>query len=196
MLIEAKKHQSAEMFSAQNVNCKALHECIFYYFRERENKRLINTSIKFLIITDFYQFYIFKASEFDRLFYKNTHFKKLYKNFTDKNSLFKGNTEKFYNECKKILDSPEYLDSIQEKKKDSQGKSQSRSPQGFHLDFKALFDKINSNDFKAIRPFFKALSPEFLFDTFNPNDANSLNKDSLNFWIALILAAMRKKANS
>ncbi|RAX55618.1 hypothetical protein CCY97_03330 [Helicobacter sp. 10-6591] len=112
VLIEAKKHQSAEMFSAQNVNCKALHECIFYYFRERENKRLINTSIKFLIITDFYQFYIFKASEFDRLFYKNTHFKKLYKNFTDKNSLFKGNTEKFYNECKKILDSPEYLDSI------------------------------------------------------------------------------------
>ncbi|MCI6218028.1 MAG: hypothetical protein MR629_05830, partial [Helicobacter sp.] len=112
---EAKKHQSAEMFSAQNVNCKALHECIFYYFRERENKRLINTSIKFLIITDFYQFYIFKASEFDRLFYKNTHFKKLYKNFNSKASQFKGTTLEFYDEARKIVDSQSYLGSIASK---------------------------------------------------------------------------------
>lgn len=112
VLIEAKKPQSAEMFSAQNVNCKALHECIFYYLRERNNERLINTSIKFLIITDFYQFYIFKASEFDRLFYKNAQIQKLYKNFNSKASQFKGTTPEFYDEARKILDSQSYLESI------------------------------------------------------------------------------------
>ncbi|RAX57405.1 hypothetical protein CCZ01_06090 [Helicobacter monodelphidis] len=36
VLIEAKKPNSKDFFSSNNVNCKALHEAILYYFRERE----------------------------------------------------------------------------------------------------------------------------------------------------------------
>ena len=70
VIIEAKKPSNKEeMFSPTNVNCRALHECILYYLRERDENLLTpNTSLTYIIITDFYQFYIFKSSEFKRLF--------------------------------------------------------------------------------------------------------------------------------
>ncbi|HEB9434346.1 TPA: hypothetical protein RZK56_001580, partial [Campylobacter coli] len=49
--------------------CKALHECILYYLRER---KALNSSLKHIIITDFYHFYIFKADLFEELFKINT----------------------------------------------------------------------------------------------------------------------------
>lgn len=39
VIIEAKKlENNKEMFSPNNPNCKALHECILYYLREREER--------------------------------------------------------------------------------------------------------------------------------------------------------------
>ena len=60
VIIEAKKPSNKEeMFSPENVNCRALHECILYYLRERDENLLTpNTSLTYIIITDFYQFYI------------------------------------------------------------------------------------------------------------------------------------------
>ena len=76
IIIEAKKQpiNAKEMFSPNKPNCKALHECILYYFREHEgdSQTLIpNVNLRFIIITDFTQFYIFSAREFERHFYKN-----------------------------------------------------------------------------------------------------------------------------
>ncbi|EHF1849647.1 class I SAM-dependent DNA methyltransferase, partial [Campylobacter jejuni] len=65
VLIEAKKPNSKEFITHAKVNSKALHETILYYFRNRE----YSFSLKFIIITDFYKFYIFKISEFEELFY-------------------------------------------------------------------------------------------------------------------------------
>lgn len=181
VLVEAKKPEnSKEFFSPQNVNCKALAECILYYLRQRnanggggfnyENlgSKSPNSSIKFIIITNFYDFYIFKAREFERLFATNKHFITLYTNFTNPNSLFKGNTDEFYKETSKILNSPEYLKSI------SQDAHEKPSLKGFHLNLKPILAQDKA-DFKSLKPIFKAFHKDFLFDEFNPNDANSLN---------------------
>ena len=62
VIIEAKLPHSKEFFSQSKPNCKALHECILYYLRER---KALNSSLKHIIITDFYRFYIFKADLFE-----------------------------------------------------------------------------------------------------------------------------------
>ena len=180
VLVEAKKPEnSKEFFSPQNVNCKALAECILYYLRQRnadgegfnyENlgSKSPNSSIKFIIITNFYDFYIFKAREFERLFATNKYFITLYANFTNPNSLFKGNTDEFYKETRKLLNSPEYLKSI------SQDAHEKPSLKGFHLNLKPILAQDKA-DFKSLKPIFKAFHKDFLLDEFNPNDANSLN---------------------
>lgn len=127
-----------------------------------------NSSIKFIIITNFYDFYIFKAREFERLFATNKHFITLYANFTNPNSLFKGNTDEFYKETSKLLNSPEYLKSI------SQDAHEKPSLKGFHLNLKPILAQDKA-DFKSLKPIFKAFHKNFLLDEFNPNDANSLN---------------------
>ncbi len=127
-----------------------------------------NSSIKFIIITNFYDFYIFKAREFERLFATNKHFITLYANFTNPNSLFKGNTDEFYKETRKLLNSPEYLKSI------SQDAHEKPSLKGFHLNLKPILAQDKA-DFKSLKPIFKAFHKDFLLDEFNPNDANSLN---------------------
>lgn len=98
ILIEAKKpDNTAEMFKANKPNCKALHECILYYLREREN----GTNLKFILITDFYQFYLFSAGEFERHFYKHKKIQEAYQSLKAKNLL--ENQKDFYDEISKIL---------------------------------------------------------------------------------------------
>lgn len=108
IIIEAKTQKNkTEMFSTEKPNCKALHECILYYLREREgeNQSLIrNASVRYIIITNFYQFYIFHALEFKRLIEANKEIQKVYKKLNEKGSLIE-NQKDFYNEISKILDS-------------------------------------------------------------------------------------------
>ncbi|XMD76660.1 type IIG restriction/modification system Cla11845III [Campylobacter lari] len=152
VLIEAKKPNSKEFITHAKPNSKALHEAILYYFRNREH----SFSLKFIIITDFYKFYIFKASEFEELFYKNTSFKKLFEEFQSPNSLFKGNTDEFYKEASKLIENSK------------------ESLKGFFIDLAFLKDKQKSN-FKNLASIFKTFHRDFLLNEFSPNDANSLN---------------------
>ncbi|ENQ6619325.1 class I SAM-dependent DNA methyltransferase [Campylobacter lari] len=152
VLIEAKKPNSKEFITHAKPNSKALHEAILYYFRNREH----SFSLKFIIITDFYKFYIFKASEFEELFYKNTSFKKLFEEFQSPNSLFKGNTDEFYKEASKLIENSK------------------ESLKGFFIDLAFLKDKQKSN-FKNLANIFKTFHRDFLLNEFSPNDANSLN---------------------
>ncbi|EAK0442167.1 class I SAM-dependent DNA methyltransferase [Campylobacter lari] len=152
VLIEAKKPNSKEFITHTKPNSKALHEAILYYFRNREH----SFSLKFIIITDFYKFYIFKASEFEELFYKNTSFKKLFEEFQSLNSLFKGNTDEFYKEASKLIENSK------------------ESLKGFFIDLAFLKDKQKSN-FKNLASIFKTFHRDFLLNEFSPNDANSLN---------------------
>lgn len=166
VIIEAKLPHSKEFFSPNKPNCKALHECILYYLRER---KALNSSLKHIIITDFYHFYIFKADLFEELFNKNKYFKEAFENFESKNSLFKGNTDEFYKECEKLLSSEKYLDSITRKDLFDEP-----SLKGVFIDLKSILEQEKPS-FSKLKPLFKIFHRDFLLSEFNPNDANSLN---------------------
>lgn len=166
VIIEAKLPHSKEFFSPNKPNCKALHECILYYLRER---KALNSSLKHIIITDFYHFYIFKADLFEELFNKNKYFKEAFENFESKNSLFKGNTDEFYKECEKLLSSEKYLDSITRKDLFDEP-----SLKGVFIDLKPILEQEKPS-FGKLKPLFKIFHKDFLLSEFNPNDANSLN---------------------
>ncbi len=166
VIIEAKLPHSKEFFSPNKPNCKALHECILYYLRER---KALNSSLKHIIITDFYYFYIFKADLFEELFNKNKYFKEAFENFESKNSLFKGNTDEFYKECEKLLSSEKYLDSITRKDLFDEP-----SLKGVFIDLKPILEQEKPS-FSKLKPLFKIFHKDFLLSEFNPNDANSLN---------------------
>ncbi len=166
VIIEAKLPHSKEFFSPNKPNCKALHECILYCLRER---KALNSSLKHIIITDFYHFYIFKADLFEELFNKNKYFKEAFENFESKNSLFKGNTDEFYKECEKLLSSEKYLDSITRKDLFDEP-----SLKGVFIDLKPILEQEKPS-FSKLKPLFKIFHKDFLLSEFNPNDANSLN---------------------
>ncbi len=172
VLIEAKKPNSKEFITHTKVNSKALHETILYYFRNRE----YSFSLKFIIITDFYKFYIFKISEFEELFYKNPSFKKLFEEFCNPNSLFKGNTEEFYKEVAKLIENSK------------------ENLKGFLIDLTFLKDKQKSN-FKNLASIYKTFHKDFLLSEFNPNDANSLN-NAFYKELLYILGLCESKQNS
>ncbi|HEB7554673.1 TPA: Eco57I restriction-modification methylase domain-containing protein [Campylobacter coli] len=186
VIIEAKLPHSKEFFSQSKPNCKALHECILYYLRER---KALNSSLKHIIITDFYRFYIFKADLFEELFNKNKYFKEAFENFESKNSLFKGNTDEFYKECEKLLSSEKYLDSITRKDLFDEP-----SLKGVFIDLKPILEQENPS-FSKLKPVFKIFHKDFLLSEFNPNDANSLN-NAFYKELLYILGLCESKQNS
>ncbi|EAL4103295.1 class I SAM-dependent DNA methyltransferase [Campylobacter jejuni] len=172
VFIEAKKPNSKEFITHAKVNSKALHEAILYYFRNRQ----LSFSLKFIIITDFYKFYIFKISEFEELFYKSPSFLKLFEEFCNPNSLFKGNTEEFYKEVAKLIENSK------------------ENLKGFLIDLTFLKDKQKSN-FKNLASIYKTFHRDFLLSEFNPNDANSLN-NAFYKELLYILGLYESKQNS
>ncbi|ECL3356433.1 class I SAM-dependent DNA methyltransferase [Campylobacter coli] len=186
VIIEAKLPHSKEFFSQSKPNCKALHECILYYLRER---KALNSSLKHIIITDFYRFYIFKVDLFEELFNKNKYFKEAFENFERKDSHFKGNTDEFYKECEKLLSSEKYLDSITRKDLFDEP-----SLKGVFIDIKPILEQEKPS-FSKLKPLFKIFHKDFLLSEFNPNDANSLN-NAFYKELLYILGLYESKQNS
>ncbi|HED5354042.1 TPA: Eco57I restriction-modification methylase domain-containing protein [Campylobacter jejuni] len=172
VIIEAKLPHSREFFSPSKPNCKALHECVLYYLRER---KALNSSLKHIIITDFYSFFIFKADLFEELFNKNKYFKEAFENFESKNSLFKGNTDEIYKEFEKILNGDSIL-------------------KGLFVDLKPILEQ-DKLSFSKLKPLFKIFSKDCLLSEFNPNDANSLN-NAFYKELLYILGLCESKQNS
>ena len=163
ILIETKKpsDKKDDMFSPTNTNCKALHEAILYYLREDKIKQ--NLKIKFIIITDFYHFYIFDYKEFDRLFKTNSKIK----NAFDK---YKFNTPLFYDKAKEIIS------------------TLNNELKGFYLDLSS-----NNIDESILHTAFKLFHKDFLFSLFSSKDANEINeKFYLNLLKILGLKAVRQ----
>lgn len=77
----ASGQAAAEMMRPDKANVKALHELILYFLRERIEHQ--NTDLKYLIVTDVYQWFIFDAADFERLFFKNRPLVKNYKDWRD-----------------------------------------------------------------------------------------------------------------
>jgi adenine-specific DNA-methyltransferase len=160
VLIEAKKPSNkSEMIRPDNLNAKAFHELILYYLRERITNH--NLQIKHLVATNIYEWYVFDASIFEKVFAQN---KTLVKQFTDfEEGRLSGNTTDFFYKqiaepflvgltseiCFTFFDFQEYD--------------------------KPLRNEDKKDDSKLIA-LYKLLSPEHLLKLPFTNDSNSLDK--------------------
>ncbi|WP_241739221.1 DUF7149 domain-containing protein [Pontibacter beigongshangensis] len=159
VMLEVKRPgNKADMPTTDNLNCKAMHELVLYYLRERVEHR--NQDLKQLVITNVHEWFVFDALEFDRLFYRNG---QLLKDFTawSQGKKSGNSTEYFYKE----LVAPFIA-----------GLSESISYTHFNLkDYeKPLQNKDLKDDVKLVA-LYKLLSPAHLLKEAFANDANSLD---------------------
>lgn len=96
VIIEAKRPgNKVEMISKDKVNCKSFQELVLYYMNERVDEK--NIDIKFCIVTNIYEWFIFDAYYFEKYFYSNKSFVKQYEEWK-RGQKVTGDTNLFYNE--------------------------------------------------------------------------------------------------
>ena len=160
VIIEAKKFSNkSEMVSKENLNTKALQELVWYFLGERITQK--NIEIKHLIITNVYEWFIFDAQVFEKLFAQNKTLVKHYTDFVNGTAL--GNkTEHFYKEIAQPF--------IEKLKEDLYYTY-------FNLkDFQSIVENDNSQDDNKLIPLYKILSPQHLLKLPFVNDSNTLDK--------------------
>ena len=160
VIIEAKKPANkAEMLKVNNLNTKAFQELVLYYLRERITHK--NLEIKHLIATNIYEWFVFDAQLFERVFAQN---KALVKQFVDfeEGRLGGSKTEFFYTE----VAAPAIANISQE-----------ISFAYFDIrDYDKPLRNNNPNDDNLLIALYKLLSPQHLLKQPFANDSNSLDK--------------------
>ncbi len=160
VIIEAKKPTNkAEMITQKKVNTKAFQELVLYYLRERITHK--NLEVKYLIATNISEWFIFDATQFDRLFAQNKNFVKQFNDF-ESGRLADNKTDFFY----KQIAEP-FIDGLQT--------SLEYTYFNIHEYQKALRNDDKADD-KSLIGLFKILSPEHLLKLPFANDSNSLDK--------------------
>jgi len=175
VIIETKKPEDKTgMINQAKPNAKALQEIIHYYLQERYIKE--NKEIKHLIITDIYHWYIFDASEFERIFFNNKTFVKKYQDWNNGISLSK-NTDWFYQEIAKP-----FLDTEVEQIECTFLNLHDYTS----LIFPTSQGGTEGGDDTKLIDLYKILSPKHLLKLRHSNDSNELNKDFYNELLHLI----------
>lgn len=160
VIIEAKKPTNkAEMLSQDNINLKAFHELILYYLRERIAKK--NLEIKYLIATNIYEWFVFNANVFEKLFAQNKALVKQFEDF-EAGRLSGTNTDFFYNEIAKPFVA-----------------QLTKAVELTYVDLRKYEKPLRNDDKKddaKLIALFKLFSPEHLLKLPFANDSNSLDK--------------------
>lgn len=154
VIIEAKAVGSKDMVTAHDLNRKSFHEAIFYFMQERERG---NDKLTHIVITDFYQWFVFDAKDFDRLFWRNTQLKKVFHAYHAPN-LLTNTTKEVYGAIEEEL--PKLMVDLYTEEAIDCAYFNITTP-------KSIKDK-------ELTAIYKLLSPDSLLKVFNPNDANSL----------------------
>lgn len=159
-IIETKKPTNKfEMVTKRDLNKKAMHEVILYYLTERIEEK--NDEIKHIIITNSYEWFIFDAQLFEKIFYKNSEFIKNYKSWKA-NKKVSSSTEHFYSEiAKPFLDKTE------------------KDFDFTHFILRDYIENLKSSkaeEQKKIIPLYKVFSPPHLLKEPFSNDSNQLDK--------------------
>jgi len=83
VILELKRPQSAgEMVTPTNLNRRAFHELLYYYLQDRDKRADADSkSLKRLVITNGYEWFLFDALDFDRLFWSNAALKRQFREF-------------------------------------------------------------------------------------------------------------------
>ncbi len=155
VLFEVKKPNSSEMMTEDKPNTKALQQLIFYYLDERVRSKTL--AIKYLIITDIYNWYLFDENLFDKYFFRNPQWVAAYKNYKAN----KKRTEDFFSYAAQWLD---------------------ELPIALECAYFNLEHFKNAADTDLI-PLYKILSPTHLLKLPLANDSNQLDK---NFYAELL----------
>ncbi|NCA80454.1 MAG: class I SAM-dependent DNA methyltransferase, partial [Sphingobacteriia bacterium] len=150
VIIEVKSPSNRTEFSTcENINSKALQETVLYFLRERITDN--NLEIKHIIITNNYEWFVFNAADFDRLFAQNKTLVKQFKDF-ETGTLSAEKTSVFYNEIAKPA-----IEQVKE-----------------NLPF-AYFNVTEKKTKAELIDIYKLLSPQHLLKQQFYNDSNSLN---------------------
>ena len=153
------KTASVEMPKVGTLNAKAVQQLVLYFLRERVLHG--NLQVKHLVVTNIYEWFIFDAEIFDRLFYRDHNLVKQFKDFENKQ--FSDNrTDIFYKEIAK----PAIAKVIEQIK-------------FTHFDLRDLESLDLAN-------LYKIFSPEHLLKLPFVNDSNSLNKPFYNELLHII----------
>ena len=160
VIIEAKRPgNKSEMLSTGKPNVKAFQELVLYYLRERIEEN--NIDIKFLIATNVYEWYIFEASYFEKLFYRNKSFVRQYEEWRDGQKVTK-DTNLFYNSI-----AQPFIENIDEEIPCT----------WFDIrDYEKFLRNTDKEDDKNLIALQKLLSPFFLLKAPYANDSNSMDE--------------------
>ena len=165
VLLEAKKPSNKSEFPKNGkLNCKAFHELLLYYLKERIDYK--NNNIKHLVITNGYEWYFFKAEDFYETFYKNKELVKEYGQFRDRLKDSSKN-ELFYKEI-----AENYISKVEDK------------IPFVYLDFR--HKNIADLKPKEIENIYKLFSDVHLLGKSFGNDSNQLNKAFYNELLHII----------
>lgn len=157
-----------DMPAKDNLNVKAMHQVILYYMRERIEEK--NDDIKSIFITNGYEWFIFDAKLFEKLFYKNKELEERYKLWaTDKK--VSNNTDHFYKEI-----AADFLNNLD------------ADIEFVHFDLRKYEKEIKTktNDEKKLISLYKIFSKPFLLKEQFTNDSNSLDKAFYNELLYII----------
>lgn len=167
VIIEAKSPiNKTEMITVANLNGKALQELVLYYMRERITHK--NTELKHLVVTNIYEWFVFDAQLFNKLFAEKKSFVKQFTDF-EEGRLSGKETKYFYNDIAKP-----FIESLQSEIVFA------------HFDIRKYekpLRNVDKEDDKLLVALFKLLSPEHLLKLSFANDSNSLDK---NFYSELL----------
>ncbi|MBU1101962.1 MAG: Eco57I restriction-modification methylase domain-containing protein [Bacteroidetes bacterium] len=177
VLLEVKKASNkSEMITSNDINKKAFHELILYYLRERVDGK--NIDIKHLVATNIYEWFIFDATDFERLFYKNSGLIKKYEEWKTKQKV-SGNTDLFYNDIAKP-----FLDELKDEIKVT------------HFDLRNFnLTSSESGDEKKLISLYKIFSPVHLLKQPFANDSNRLDRAFYNELLHIIGLEETKEKN-
>lgn len=167
VLIEVKApDNTSEMFSEAHPNVKALQELVYYFMQEYI--RFENHEIKYLVITNYNDWYFFNAKDFVKFFAVKTNpvydqFKKF-----DAGQMSSSKTDFFYgNIARPSLE--KFLET--------------ENIQAVHFNLKKVIAAVEQDKTRELAALYKFLSPETLLAKPFANDSNSLDK---NFYAELL----------
>ncbi len=171
VILETKKPSanSAEMPRVSDLNKKAVQQLLLYFLQERFNHR--NLDIKYLIVTNIYEWFIFDAKIFEKLFAED---RELVRKFTDfeKGQLSGDKTVFFHKEIAKpaiasVIDQIKFTH--------------------FDLrDYEVLLKTADKKGDQKLEDLYKLFSPDYLLKLPFANDSNSLNKPFYNELLYII----------
>ncbi|MEZ0538942.1 type IIG restriction enzyme/methyltransferase [Fibrella arboris] len=159
VLVEVKRPANkGEMITSQNLNGKAFHELLLYYFRERIDAH--NNDIRYCVVTNVYEWFIFDAVVIDRIFFRDAQLAKDYRDWAGGRKV-STNNDLFYNEIAKP-----FLAALDEEIPFTH----------FDLrDFQTIVTDSDPANDKALLPLYKVLSPTHLLKLPTATDSNRLN---------------------